>query len=94
MLSIKRELLRRELNAETGLAINACPLIMQDGGVTIDPKGLIYKCNSLVGYPEFSIGNVQNNGFVMNGVNVLIVNKQENVQIRTVVEQELQSQKE
>ncbi len=41
-----------------GLAINACPLIMEDGGITIDPSGIIYKCNSLLGYPEFSIGNV------------------------------------
>jgi uncharacterized protein len=36
---------------------------MQDGGVTIDPKGLIYKCNSLLGYPEFSVGDVRNEDF-------------------------------
>ena len=59
-LNIKRELLRRKANIRsTGLAINACPLVMQEGAVTIDPKGLIYKCNSLLGYPEFSIGNVR-----------------------------------
>lgn len=64
VLSIKRELLRRKLKVRTsGLAINACSLTMQDGGVTIDPKGLIYKCNSLLGYPEFSVGDVRNEDF-------------------------------
>jgi len=64
VVSIKRELLKRGLKLRTsGLAINACPLTMQDGGVTIDPKGLIYKCNSLLGYPEFSVGDVRNEGF-------------------------------
>jgi len=64
VLSIKRELLKRKLKLRTsGLAINACPLTMQDAGVTIDPKGLIYKCNSLLGYPEFSVGDVHNEEF-------------------------------
>ena len=58
-ISLKKQLLRRGLEADTGLAINACPLFMQDAGVTIDPKGVIYKCNSLLGYPEFSVGNVR-----------------------------------
>jgi len=58
VLSIKRELIKRRIKVKTSLAINACALIMQDAGVTIDPEGVIYKCNSLVGYPEFSIGNV------------------------------------
>jgi len=58
VLAIKRELMRRKIKVNTGLAINACSLIMQDAGITIDPKGIIYKCNALLGYPEFSIGNV------------------------------------
>ena len=61
VLAVKRELMRRKIKVNTGLAINACPLIMQDAGITIDPKGVIYKCNALVGYPEFSIGNVGEN---------------------------------
>lgn len=61
VLSIKRELLKRGLKLRTsGLAVNACSLTMQDGGVTIDPRGNIYKCNSLLGYPQFSVGNVYN----------------------------------
>jgi uncharacterized protein len=58
-ISIKKELIRRGVNVPTGLAINACPLFMRDAGVTIDPKGMIYKCNSLLGYPEFSVGDVR-----------------------------------
>jgi len=60
---IKKELMKRGLKVNTGLAINACSLTMQDAGVTIDPKGVIYKCNALVGYPEFSIGNARDEEF-------------------------------
>ncbi len=63
VLAVKRELLRRKVKINTGLAVNACSLIMQDAGITIDPKGLIYKCNALLGYPEFSIGNVREGVF-------------------------------
>ncbi len=62
-ISIKKELLRRGLKVNTGLAINACPLFMRDAGVTIDPKGKIYKCNSLLGYPEFAVGDVRQEEF-------------------------------
>lgn len=62
-VTIKKDLLKRGVDVTTGLAINACPLIMEDGGITIDPTGIIYKCNSLLGYPEFSIGNVRDEDF-------------------------------
>ncbi len=72
VLSIKRELLRRKLKIRTsGLAVNACPLTMQDAGVTIDPQGKIYKCNSLLGYPEFSVGDVRDEEFNQNADNFL-----------------------
>jgi len=58
LLAVKRELLRRGVAFRTGLAINACALTMRDGGATIDPYGKIYKCNSLLGYPEFAVGDV------------------------------------
>ncbi|MFH1678196.1 MAG: radical SAM protein [Candidatus Omnitrophota bacterium] len=57
-LWLRREFMKRGLNTDPGMAINSCPLIMEDGGLAIDPKGVIYKCNSFLGYPEFSIGNV------------------------------------
>jgi uncharacterized protein len=63
VLAIKKELSRRGLQYSTGLAINACSLTMEDAGITIDPKGALYKCNALVGYPEFSIGNVWSDEF-------------------------------
>jgi len=59
ILSLRRELFRRGLRVNSaGLAINACSMIMGDGGVTIGPEGDLYKCNSLVGHKEFSIGSV------------------------------------
>jgi len=63
VLAIKKELIRRGLPVSTGLAINACSLTMDDGGITIHPKGALYKCNALVGYPEFSVGNVASDEF-------------------------------
>jgi len=63
VIAVKKELMKRGVNVRSGLAINACSLIMREGGVTIDPQGDIYKCNSLVGYREFSIGNVKDEGF-------------------------------
>ncbi len=59
ILRVKKELLRRKLKVNVGLDINACSLTMHNGGVAIDPKGVIYKCNALIGYPEFSVGTVQ-----------------------------------
>ncbi|MFH2138986.1 MAG: radical SAM protein [Candidatus Omnitrophota bacterium] len=63
VVNIKKELMRRKLNTDTGLAVNACALVMKHAGVTIDPEGVLYKCNALVGYPEFSIGNVNDEFF-------------------------------
>jgi uncharacterized protein len=63
VIAVKKELLRRKLKFKTGLAINACSLVMPDSAVTIDPEGVIYNCNALLGYPEFSIGNVSEDEF-------------------------------
>jgi uncharacterized protein len=59
ILEIKQELFRRGLKSPSGLAVNACSLIMRDSGAAIDPFGRIFKCNALLGYPEFSVGNVK-----------------------------------
>jgi uncharacterized protein len=42
-----------------GLAISACPLMREKGGVTIDPSGAMYKCNSMIGFSQFSVGHVK-----------------------------------
>ncbi|MFA5154627.1 MAG: radical SAM protein [Clostridia bacterium] len=65
-IMLKKELMRRGVKVKSDLAINACPLFMQDAGVTIDPKGIIYKCNSFLGYPEFSVGDVREEEFNSN----------------------------
>ncbi|MCA9395352.1 MAG: radical SAM protein [Candidatus Omnitrophica bacterium] len=43
---------------KSGMATNVCPLTRENGGVTIDQEGRLYKCNSLLGHPEFSVGHV------------------------------------
>jgi uncharacterized protein len=63
VIAVKKELLRRKIEIKTGLAINACSMVMPDSAVTIDPEGAIYNCNALLGYPEFSIGNVSEDEF-------------------------------
>ena len=64
VVAVKKELMKRGIkNINTGLAVNACSLIMRDAGVTIDPQGLIFKCNALVGYPEFAVGDVKHAEF-------------------------------
>ena len=61
-LYIKRELLKRGMDPGKSVAPLGCSLISKDVGVTIDPYGDIYKCNSLLGYKEFSVGNVATYG--------------------------------
>lgn len=43
---------------KSGMSINVCPLTRENGGVTIDQEGYLYKCNSLLGHPEYSVGHV------------------------------------
>ncbi|MGE5308417.1 MAG: radical SAM protein [Deltaproteobacteria bacterium] len=58
VLAVKKEIARRGRRALSGLGVNACSLIIEGAGVTIDPLGDIYACNALLGYPEFSVGKV------------------------------------
>jgi len=46
------------LPVKNGMTITACPLARENGSVTIDQLGNIYKCNSMLGYKEFSVGDV------------------------------------
>jgi len=63
ILAIKAELARRGVKSPSGLAVNACAMIIEDAGVTIDPRGDIYLCNAMLGYPEFSVGRVFDEDF-------------------------------
>ncbi|NTV30286.1 MAG: SPASM domain-containing protein [Candidatus Omnitrophica bacterium] len=57
-LAINNLLEHKGLLAQKGLPIAACPMGREHGGVTIDPEGALYACNSMVGHQEFSIGDV------------------------------------
>ncbi|MFC1510413.1 radical SAM protein [Candidatus Omnitrophota bacterium] len=48
----------KNLPTKSGLAINMCGLARDKGSLTIAPDGKIYKCNSLVGHSQFSVGNI------------------------------------
>ncbi len=49
------------------MSTNVCPLTRENGGVTIDQEGRIYKCNSLLGHPEFAVGHVDDVRFNRTG---------------------------
>ncbi len=55
----------RQLPQKSSLAANFCPLTRVNSGVTIDPMGRIYKCNSMLGHPEFAVGDVDEEGYNM-----------------------------
>ena len=61
--NIRRIMAKRRLPMRSGLSIVACPLTRKNGGVTIDQKGRIFKCNSMLGHPEFSVGDVREDNF-------------------------------
>lgn len=54
---------RRGLPVSGGMSIAACPLTRENAGVTIDQDGRIYKCNSMLGHPEFSVGDVRDDEY-------------------------------
>lgn len=45
------------------LSLTACPLTRENSGVTIDQKGRLYRCNSLLGHPEYALGDVFHDTF-------------------------------
>lgn len=46
-----------------GFAVTMCPVTRENGGVLIDPQGDIYKCASMLGYKNFSVGTVFNDQY-------------------------------
>lgn len=54
---------RKNLPTRSVMAIAACPLTRENAGVTIDQHGRIFKCNSMLGYPEFAVGDVRDNHY-------------------------------
>lgn len=58
IVELKRLLAARGVDARSGLAVNACSVIIRDSAAAIDPAGDIYLCNALIGYPQFSAGSI------------------------------------
>lgn len=60
---LRKEMIKRALDVPKGLGYLVCPLVSKHNGVVIDPNGLIYKCPTMVGYPEFAVGSVTNSEY-------------------------------
>jgi uncharacterized protein len=60
---INRLMEAKGLSVQRGLPVSTCPLGCDHGGFSIDPEGRLYACNSMLGYPEFSVGDVFQNRF-------------------------------
>jgi uncharacterized protein len=56
---IKERMRKKGMISKTGLSTSMCPLTRENGGVTIDTNGLLFKCNSMLGHPDLAIGNVR-----------------------------------
>lgn len=52
-----------DLPSSSQLSIFGCPLTRQYAGVTIDQEGLLYRCNSMLGHKDFSIGDIYQDDF-------------------------------
>lgn len=57
-LEINRLLEKKGLQPQRGLPVCACPVGREHGAITIDPDGRVYACNSMIGRPEFAVGDV------------------------------------
>ena len=53
----------KDLKYTSNMSVNACGLVRENSGVTIDQHGRLYRCNSLLGHPEFAIGDVRRDEF-------------------------------
>ena len=58
-IKIQELLKRKNLPFKGGMTITACPLTMKHGSVVVDQEGRIFKCNAMLGYPEFAVGDVR-----------------------------------
>ncbi len=51
------------LKMKSSMSTSICPVTRDEGGVTIDQKGFVFKCNSMLGHPELSTGHVKENDY-------------------------------
>ncbi len=60
---INQILQSKQLANTHGLGMSACPLTREYGGITIDQQGRVFKCNMMLGHPEYAVGDVCFEGF-------------------------------
>lgn len=58
MIALRKEIFRRGFNSPRSLGVDFCTLMASDSQVVIDPEGILYKCPSMVGRKEFSVGSI------------------------------------
>lgn len=56
---LRNALRERNMPVETGMGYFSCALTARHNAVVIAPEGEIYKCPTMVGYPQFAVGHVQ-----------------------------------
>lgn len=56
--ALQQELVNRRLQPHPIMGVNLCALYKHNNMFIIDPDGLLYKCPSFLGYPDFSIGSI------------------------------------
>ncbi len=63
VIEINRLMSVKGISVQKGLPISACPLLREHGAFSIDPQGRLFGCNSMLGHPEFSLGDIFHNTF-------------------------------
>jgi uncharacterized protein len=53
----------KHLKYTFNMSVNACGLVRENSGLTIDQHGRLYRCNSMLGHPEYAIGDVRHDEF-------------------------------
>jgi uncharacterized protein len=60
---LRDEMIARGLPVKSGMSVSTCPLTRENSGVTVDQHGRLYRCNSMLGHPEFAVGDVRSDDF-------------------------------
>ncbi len=60
---IREAMFKYGLDVKSGMSTSICPVTNHEAGITIDQKGRMYKCNSMLGHAELSTGNVKDNDY-------------------------------
>jgi uncharacterized protein len=64
LLTLRKKMMGQGFNSIFSMAANRCSLCEAQGNeMTIDPSGQIYKCNVLVGHPEYIVGHIDSQDF-------------------------------